>query len=349
MSKIRSYQSNEYLQIYDIFITLPTLKLTILIMILQILILIAGLLLILFGANYLVDGSSSIAKKFGLSEFIIGLTIVGIGTSTPEMVVSFMSSFQGKADMAIGNIVGSNIFNTMMILGITALITPLVITKSNLRKDIPLNIIVTALLIILGMNQTLFGLGENKLCRIDGALLLCVFAWYLWSSFKSDSADDDEDSQIKEYSGLMSVILILGGLAGLVIGGKLFVNSATELAKMFGVSDKFIAITVMAAGTSMPELATCVVAALKGRGQLALGNVLGSNISNILLILGGASLINPLSFSGMTTVDLGAVLACAIFILASAYMFKKKQLDRFEGIILLLMEAGYMWYLIANL
>ena len=318
-------------------------------MILQILILIAGLLLILFGANYLVDGSSSIAKKFGLSEFIIGLTIVGIGTSTPEMVVSFMSSFQGKADMAIGNIVGSNIFNTMMILGITALITPLVITKSNLRKDIPLNIIVTALLIILGMNQTLFGLGENKLCRIDGALLLGVFAWYLWSSFKSDSADDDEDSQIKEYSGLISVILILGGLAGLVIGGKLFVNSATELAKMFGVSDKFIAITVMAAGTSMPELATCVVAALKGRGQLALGNVLGSNISNILLILGGASLINPLSFSGMTTVDLGAVLACAIFILASAYMFKKKQLDRFEGIILLLMEAGYMWYLIANL
>ena len=349
MSKIRSYQSNEYLQIYDIFITLPTLKLTILIMILQILILISGLLLILFGANYLVDGSSSIAKKFGLSEFIIGLTIVGIGTSTPEMVVSFMSSFQGKADMAIGNIVGSNIFNTMMILGITALITPLVITKSNLRKDIPLNIIVTALLIILGMNQTLFGLGENKLCRIDGALLLGVFAWYLWSSFKSDSADDDEDSQIKEYSGLISVILILGGLAGLVIGGKLFVNSATELAKMFGVSDKFIAITVMAAGTSMPELATCVVAALKGRGQLALGNVLGSNISNILLILGGASLINPLSFSGMTTVDLGAVLACAIFILASAYMFKKKQLDRFEGIILLLMEAGYMWYLIANL
>ena len=318
-------------------------------MILQILILIAGLLLILFGANYLVDGSSSIAKKFGLSEFIIGLTIVGIGTSTPEMVVSFMSSFQGKADMAIGNIVGSNIFNTMMILGITALITPLVITKSNLRKDIPLNIIVTALLIILGMNQTLFGLGENKLCRIDGALLLGVFAWYLWSSFKSDSADDDEDSQIKEYSGLISVILILGGLAGLVIGGKLFVNSATELAKMFGVSDKFIAITVMEAVTSMPELATCVVAALKGRGQLALGNVLGSNISNILLILGGASLINPLSFSGMTTVDLGAVLACAIFILASAYMFKKKQLDRFEGIILLLMEAGYMWYLIANL
>ena len=318
-------------------------------MILQIAILIGGLLLILFGANYLVDGSSSIAKKFGLSEFIIGLTIVGIGTSTPEMVVSFMSSLQGKADMAIGNIVGSNIFNTMIILGITALITPLVITKSNLRKDIPLNIIVTVLLILLGMNQTIFGLGQNQLCRLDGALLLGVFAWYLWSSFKSDSADDDEESQIKEYTGLMSVVLILGGLAGLIIGGKLFVNAATELAKMFGVSDKLIAITVMAAGTSMPELATCVVAALKGRGQLALGNILGSNISNILLILGGAALINPLSFSGMTAVDLGAVLLCAVFILFSAYAFKKKALDRVEGIILLLMEAGYMWYLIANL
>ena len=319
-------------------------------MVLQIFILLAGLLMILFGANWLVDGSSSIAKRFGISEFVIGLTIVGIGTSTPEMVVSFLSSFQGKADMAIGNIVGSNIFNTMMILGVTALIAPLAITKSNLKKDIPLNIIVTLLLIILGMNFTLFGKGEDQLSRLDGVILLGVFAWYIWSSFRSDNADQEEDGDgIKEYKTGISVLLILAGLAWLIIGGRLFVNSATELAKMFGVSDKFIAITVMAAGTSMPELATCVVAALKGRGQLALGNVLGSNISNILLILGGAALINPLSFSGMTYVDLGAVLLSALFILGSAYLFKKKQLDRFEGAILLLMEAGYMWYLIANL
>ncbi|MBQ8421445.1 MAG: calcium/sodium antiporter [Bacteroidales bacterium] len=318
-------------------------------MTLQILILLAGLLLILFGANWLVDGSSSLAKKFGLSEFIIGLTIVGIGTSTPEMVVSFLSSFQGKADMAIGNIVGSNIFNTMLILGVTALISPLVITKSNLKKDIPLNIIVTLLLILLGMNFTLFGKGTDQLSRIDGIILLAIFAWYLWSSFKSDSADEEEGEGVKQYGLGVSIILIIAGLAALIFGGRLFVNSATELAKMFGVSDKFIAITVMAAGTSMPELATCVVAALKGRGQLALGNILGSNISNILLILGGAALINPLSFSGMTTVDLGAVLLCSVFILASAYMFKKRQLDRMEGVLLLLMEAGYMWYLIANL
>lgn len=319
-------------------------------MTLQIFILLAGLLLILFGANWLVEGSSSIAKRFGISEFVIGLTIVGIGTSTPEMVVSFMSSFQGKADMAIGNIVGSNIFNTLMILGVTALISPLAITKSNLKRDIPLNIIVTVMLILLGMNLTIFGKGQDQLCRIDGAILLALFAGYLWTSFKSDQGDSEEGGEgIKEYKNGVSVLMIIAGLAGLIVGGRLFVNSATELAKMFGVSDKFIAITIMAAGTSMPELATCVVAALKGRGQLALGNVLGSNIANILLILGGAALINPLSFAGMTYVDLGIILIGALVILASAFMFKKKELDRYEGAIFVLMEIGYMWYLIANL
>ena len=319
-------------------------------MAIQILLLLAGLLLILFGANWLVDGSSSIAKRFGISEFVIGLTIVGIGTSTPEMVVSFLSSIQGKADMAVGNVVGSNIFNVLRTLGVTALVAPLTITKTNLKRDIPLNIIVTVLLIVLGMNLTLFGKGQDQLCRLDGAILLGVFAWYLWRSFKSDQVDSAEEGEsIKEYRIGVSVLLIIAGLAGLIVGGRLFVNSATELAKMFGVSDKFIAITIMAAGTSMPELATCVVAALKGRGQLALGNILGSNISNILLILGGAALINPLSLSGMTYVDLGTVLVSALVILACAYMFKKNKIDRFEGAIFVLMEIGYMWYLIANL
>lgn len=317
-------------------------------MLVQFLILAAGLILILLGANYLVDGASSVAKKFGLSEFIIGVTIVGIGTSAPEMVVSILSAIQGKADMAIGNVVGSNIFNTFMILGVTALIAPLTITKDNLKKDIPLNIIVTALLILLGMNFAIFGVGENKLCRIDGALMLGIFIWYLWSSFRNGKTDD-EDSDIKIFPMWLAVVMIIGGLAGLVFGGRLFVNSATEIAKAMGVSDKFIAITIMAAGTSMPELATCVVAALKGRGQLALGNILGSNISNILLILGVSSLITPLSMKGITVVDMGALLISAIFIFLSVYLFKKKQLDRIEGALLLLMEAGYMWYLIANL
>ena len=319
-------------------------------MILQIAILIAGLLLILLGANYLVDGSSSIARRFGLSEFVIGLTIVGIGTSTPEMVVSFLSAFQGKADMAIGNIVGSNIFNTMLILGVTALIAPLTITRSTLKRDIPLNIGVTVLLILLGMSGTIFRTGTDMLSRVDGIILLAVFAWYMWTSFRNDSADSSEESEeSKTYSIGISALMIAGGLAALVFGGRLFVNAATEIAKGFGVSDKFIAVTVLAAGTSMPELATSAVAAFKGKGQLALGNILGSNISNILLILGGSALIHPLSFTGMTVVDLGAVLAGALFILASAYTFRKKKLDRVEGSILVLMEVAYMWYLIANL
>lgn len=319
----------------------------------QVLILLFGLILILGGANYLVEGSSSIAKKFGISEFVIGLTIVGIGTSAPEMVVSFLSSLKGNADMAIGNIVGSNIFNTMMILGITALISPLVITKNNLKRDIPLNIGVTVLLILLGLNFTLFKLGDSdQLSRLEGAILLLIFAWYLWRSFKNDSDDQNSEEESDSNASknmLTSIIMIVGGLAGLILGGRLFVDSATAIAKIFGVSDKFIAITVMAAGTSMPELATCVVAALKGKGQLALGNILGSNISNILLILGGAALINPLSFAGMTTVDLGAVLISAIFIFLSALLFRKKCLDRVEGAILLIMEIGYVWYLISNL
>lgn len=312
-------------------------------MILQIFILIAGLLLILFGANYLVDGSSSIARRFGLSEFIIGLTIVGIGTSTPEMVVSFFSAIQGKADMAIGNVVGSNIFNTLLILGITAVICPIKISRNAIRKDIPLNIAITVLLIVLGMN--------GVLSRIDGAILLGIFIWYMWSSFKSTSNSDEqsEEDEIKNYSLGASAALIIGGLAALVFGGRLFVNSATAIAQALGMSEKFIAITIMAAGTSMPELATSAVAAFKKRGQLALGNVVGSNISNILLIIGGSSLITPLSFTGMSVVDLGTLLGCTVFILLSAVMFKKKQLDRIEGTILLMCEAAYMWYLIANL
>lgn len=317
----------------------------------QSLILAGGLVMILFGANYLVDGASSIAKKFGISEFIIGLTIVGIGTSTPEMVVSYMSAFNGSTDLAIGNVVGSNILNTLLILGITALISPLAITRDNLRKDIPLNIAVTILLILLGLNKTFFGVGENTLSRLDGMVLLAIFVWYFISSFKSGKGSDGQDDEegIVERKIWVSALMIAGGLAGLVIGGRLFVDSATSLAKILGISEKFIAITIVAAGTSMPELATSIVAAVKGKGQLALGNVLGSNIFNILLILGGSALIHPLSFASMTAVDLGIVLLCTVFILLSAFLFKKKELDRVEGALFILMEAGYMWYLIANL
>ncbi|MDE7126271.1 MAG: calcium/sodium antiporter [Bacteroidales bacterium] len=320
-------------------------------MIINILILLAGLLLILLGANYLVEGSSSIARKSGISEFVIGLTIVGIGTSTPEMVVSFMSSYMGKSDMAIGNIVGSNIFNTMLILGITAVITPLKITRANLRRDIPMNIIATMLLILFGLNHSIFGVGNNSISRIDGALLLLLFAYYLFISFRKDpsaNADDEQDTQ-KIYSSGLSAIMIIGGLAGLIFGGRLFVNSGVAIAKECGVSDAFIAITLMAGGTSFPELATCVIAALKKRGQLALGNILGSNVSNILLIIGGSALIRPLHISGVTPVDMGVMLLSAIFLLSCSYLFQKKKLDKIEGGILLVMWIAYMIWLIMSI
>ena len=320
-------------------------------MILQFLILLAGLALILFGANWLVDGSSSVAKKTGMSEFIIGLTIVGIGTSTPEMVVSFISSLQGKADMAIGNIVGSNIFNTFVLLGITAIISPLIITKESLKRDIPLNIGVTALLIALGMKGTIFGLGCDTLTRVDGLIMLTIMALYfrmLLKQPKQTDAGSDEEETTKVFSTGMSIVLILVGLGCLVFGGKLFVDSATEIALYYNMSEKFIGLTIMAAGTSLPELATSAVAAIKGKGQLALGNVIGSNISNILLILGGSALINPLSFGSMTPVDLGVVITGAIFLFISAFIFKKNMLGRIEGVILLLLEAGYMTWLFMN-
>lgn len=318
-------------------------------MTLTFLLLIAGLVLILMGANWLVDGASSIAKKTGMSEFIIGLTIVGIGTSTPEMVVSFISSFQGQTDMAIGNVVGSNIFNTLVILGITALLCPLAITKESLKRDLPLNIAVTVLLILLGLKGTIFGVGTNSLTRIDGLIMLLILALYFRLLLKKpkDGVIETEANgeSTKVFSTRKSIIFILMGLAGLVLGGKLFVNSATAIAKFFNMSEKFIALTIMAAGTSLPELATSVVAALKGRGQMAMGNVLGSNISNILLILGASAVINPLSFSAMGPIDLGVVLVAAVFMLTSAYTFKKNTLDRFEAVILLLIEAGYMTWL----
>lgn len=319
----------------------------------QFLLLAAGLVLILLGANWLVDGSSSIAKKTGMSEFIIGLTIVGIGTSTPEMVVSFFSSFKGQTDMAIGNVVGSNIFNTLVILGITALICPLDITKASLKRDLPLNIGVTGLLILLGMKGSLFGLGTDTITRVDGLLMLLILVLYFRLLLKKpkngiEITETEPEESTKVFSTGKSIFYVILGIAGLVAGGRLFVNSATNIALHYNMSQKFIALTIMAAGTSLPELATSVVAAVKGRGQLAMGNVLGSNISNILLILGGSALIHPLSFGAMSPIDLGVVMVAAIFMFTSAFTFKSYKLDRFEAVILLLLEAGYMTWLFMN-
>lgn len=316
-------------------------------MLIECLLLIVGLALVVLGADFLVDGASSIAKKFGVSDFVIGLTIVGMGTSAPEMVVSFIGALQGNGDIAIGNVVGSNIFNVFMILGATALILPMDITPMNRKKDIPLNIAITLIFIALGMSRTLFGIGDDVLGRMDGAILLVLFAAYIYMCFRFDTANQTESNENeKVIKPTLAAVLIVAGLAGLVFGGRMFVNSATSIAKMLNVSDKLIAITILAGGTSMPELVTCIVAAFKKKGQLALGNILGSNVFNILLILGGSALIHPLSMAGMSYVDLGALLLSSLVIWASIHTNKKNQLDRADGLLLLLLEAAYMTFLI---
>ena len=315
---------------------------------LQVLLLIGGLALIVFGADWLVDGASGVARRFGLSEFVIGLTIVGMGTSAPEMVVSFIGAFQGNADIAIGNVVGSNIMNTLLILGLTAIILPMAVTPSNRKRDIPVNLLITVVLIILGLKYTLTGLGINGLSRVDGAILLAIFVVYMFSCFKNGQAEE-EDAPAKQRSIWLCLLMIAAGLAGLIIGGNLFVNNATELAHEMGVSDKFIAITILAGGTSMPELATCVVAAAKKKGQLALGNIIGSNVFNILLILGGSALIHPLSFEHITYVDLGVLLLSALALVSALFIGKKNKIDRLDGSLFLLIWAAYMAWLIINL
>lgn len=316
-------------------------------MLIECLLLIVGLALVVLGADFLVDGASSIAKRFGVSDFVIGLTIVGMGTSAPEMVVSFIGALQGNGDIAIGNVIGSNIFNVFMILGATALILPMDITPMNRKKDIPLNIAITLIFIALGMSRTLFGIGDDVLGRMDGAILLVLFAAYIYMCFRFDTAKQTESNENeKVIKPTLAAVLIVAGLAGLVFGGRMFVNSATSIAKMLNVSDKLIAITILAGGTSMPELVTCIVAAFKKKGQLALGNILGSNVFNILLILGGSALLHPLSMAGMSYVDLGALLLSSLVIWASIHTNKKNQLDRADGLLLLILEAAYMTFLI---
>ena len=306
-------------------------------MLLQIVLLLTGLALIIFGADFLVDGSSAIARKAGISEFVIGLTIVGFGTSCPELVVSLTGALQGNADISVGNVVGSNIFNTLLILGLTAAIAPVAVTRSNSRRDIPITLLVTFLFVALGLTG-------QRISRWEGVAFLLVFAAYMVYCFKSDTgAQEEAEAKVKSLG--LAIVLVIAGLAGLIFGGQLFVNNATAIARAVGVSDKFIAITLLAGGTSFPELATCIVAAAKKKDQLALGNVLGSNVFNILLILGTASVVTPLSTLALTWVDLGVLLGSAVMVWLWTYTGRRTHIDRWEAILMLVTFFGYYTWL----
>ena len=312
--------------------------------------LIISLVFLVVGANWLVDGAAAIARRCHMSEFVIGATIVGMGTSAPELVVSVVSSIGGHGDIAIGNVVGSNIFNVLLILGITALLMPIKYTRENIRRDIPINIGVSAFVITLCvLNKACdggYGLG-----RFSGILMLCLFAYYLWNSLRSgrdeQAASDDAAEVTTGYYRYVSVCImsIVAGLAGLIYGGNLFVDSASAIARQWGVSEAVIGLTIVAGGTSLPELVSSVIAVTKQKGQMALGNIVGSNIFNLLLILGTASTICPLTMGGITFVDWGVMLLSSLILLVAVYTFEKHTLDRKDALIFLLIYAGYMVWL----
>lgn len=319
-------------------------------MIVDILILLAGLALLIFGAEWLVDGSSSIARRAGLSEFLIGMTIVGIGTSLPELVVSLTGALMGSADIAIGNVVGSNIFNVFLILGVTALIRPVAISDSNKRRDIPLNIASCLLLICFGMQHTLFGLGGSDTINAwEGGVFLLLFIAYLIFSIKGGKAHDGDGQSETARKLWISILMVVVGMAALIFGGDILVDSACRIARNSGLSEKFIAITILAGGTSFPELVTCVVAAAKKKGALALGNIIGSNISNILLILGSSALACPLSFANIKPVDLGVLVLSSLALLFSSWTGRNNKIGRGDATSFLIVFIAYMAYLILNI
>lgn len=319
----------------------------------DIFLLILGLALILGGANFLTDGSAALAQRFRVPEFIVGLTIVAVGTSTPELVVSVLSAAAGNSDVAIGNIVGSNIFNVFLILGVCALIAPLPLTGGNIRRDLPFLTAVSVLLLLLTSDR-LLGLGEvDAIGRIDGIVMLLLYIALIRYTIRAERRTAAQATQTtqtekpqRSKSLWLIVVMIAGGLAGLIFGGELFLDSASAIARALGVSESVIAITLVAGGTSLPELASSVVSLLKGKSEMALGNVIGSNIANILLILGLSATIHPLTLGGITRIDLLTVLLSSLLLFVTAFTFRRKAVDRWEGAIFLVIYALYIGYLV---
>lgn len=304
----------------------------------NILLLIGGLILILLGANGLTDGAASVAKRFRIPPIVIGLTIVAFGTSAPELTVSVSSALKGSADIAIGNVVGSNIFNTLMIVGCTALFAPIVITRNTLRKEIPLCILSSIVLLICANDVFLDKAPENILNRVDGLLLLCFFVIFMGYTFaiaskpvtmeqQAEHPVIEEETEIKSLPWWQSILYIIGGLAALIYGGQLFVDGATGIARNLGVSESIIGLTLVAGGTSLPELATSIVAALKKNPEIAIGNVIGSNLFNIFFVLGCSASITPLHLSGITNFDLFTLVGSGILLWLFGLFLPKEQLQ----------------------
>lgn len=325
-------------------------------MLVDILLFLLGIILIIVGANYLTEGASTLARRMGLSPLVVGLTIVAFGTSAPELIVSLMSALKGNADIAMGNVIGSNIFNILAIGGVTALVAPITITQSTIRREIPLMLLSFLVLFFLSYD-TIFagtaGTTENILSRGEGLTLLGFFLIFLTYTFAiaKDAPDDPhaDHTPIRSYPLWLLVLFILGGLAALIYGGDLFVSSASSIARTFGMSESFIGLTIVAAGTSLPELATSVAAALKKQPEIAVGNIVGSNIFNIFLILGVSSTITPIRIGGVTALDFLVMIVAGLMLYIFAVLFGQRVVKRSEGAILALSFIAYTVYLIMQL
>ncbi|CVI67762.1 MULTISPECIES: calcium/sodium antiporter [unclassified Alistipes] len=309
----------------------------------DILLLLAGLGLILGGANFLTDGAAAVAQRLRMPEFVVGLTVVAVGTSTPELAVSVLSAIAHNSDMAVGNVVGSNLFNVFVILGICALIAPVALTSGNIRRDIPIGLGVSVLLFLLASDRLLHLGATDRIGRAEGIGMLLLYAAILWYTVRTTPRPAHAETPgRKQQAPWLSVVFILGGLAALVGGGELFLKSAVSIARHLGVSESAIAITLVAGGTSLPELASSIISVVKRRPELALGNVIGSNIANILLILGASATIHPLTMGGITTRDLLMVVLSSLLLFVAAFTFRRRSIDRWEGAIFLAIYIAYI-------
>ena len=306
---------------------------------LNILWMIAGIALVLWGADRLTDGAVAIAERMHMSQIVIGLTIVAMGTSMPEFFVSLLSALKSTSDMAVGNVLGSNIFNSLLIVGCAALVAPMTILKSTVKRDIPFAFVASWVLLMLCL--------DRHLSRIDAGVLFAMFLLYMYFTLKGAKQEPDENEEAQKNDSLpKSIFFLLLGLGCLVFGSNLFVDSATVIAKSMGVSDAVIGLTIIAGGTSMPELATSVVSARKGQSGIAIGNVLGSNVFNILMILGITGLISPMQLKGITNLDLSMLIISMVML----WLFSRTKytIARWEGALLTVVFLGYMSYLVAG-
>jgi cation:H+ antiporter len=311
---------------------------------------ILGFVFLIKGADFLVDGASSIARRLKISDLVIGLTVVAFGTSMPELFVNIIASIQGNTDIAIGNVLGSNICNIFLILGISSLIYPLSVTKGTVWKEIPLSLLAAFLLGILANDHLIDGTNSSSLTRTDGLAFLAFFIIFIYYTFgiAKNVEGTEEHAPTEQYGMGRSIIFILMGLAGLGLGGKWIVDGAVQMAESLGMSESLVGLTVVAVGTSLPELATSAVAAHKKNVEIAVGNVVGSNIFNIFFVLGISSLVKPLPFSMNNNFDIGVVILASLFLFFTMFTGKKRSLDRWEGAVFILLYGVYITWLVVQ-